>query len=484
MFGDVALALLTGLAIALASVLSGALSFATLLILAFALAGTYATASRFHRIPEIKWYYVTLLLFPYLPEVAGRPVRFSILALPFIALLLFGRISLSAPLSALSRATIRHPVVLLIVLYLAWQVICSLVNQSALTTATASYFAHWIVIPILVPLLVLRVSQLPFHRITETALELVRWLPLIALISVGIGVLEIVNPEAVRPLYSPRGGDELWGLRGGDRETLLGLAFTRVGSIIGAPNAYGCFLGVSAVLAFWRFRSDNQYSSLMVAGVLLGSIWLLPNSRGAMLASLVAIAFSLVQVKYLLAIVCGGTVALLVNDGLHRVIISQLATFDADAIAPLAERLSFWLQTLDHIRANPTHLVFGFGTSNRFFIETLGVQAAHNVVITNLHWYGVPGVALLLGSALAVARMFRRIAAQFRVFGGLPYAFSVVLIHSLIDDMYLFNTSVMAILVPLLSVFVCLDLILKKTLQDKELAPANRLAPMAEDLRG
>jgi len=80
--------------------------------------------------------------------------------------------------------------------------------------------------------------------------------------------------------------------------------------------------------------------------------------------------------------------------------------------------------------------------------------------------------------------MFRRIAAQFRVFGGLPYAFSVVLIHSLIDDMYLFNTSVMAILVPLLSVFVCLDLILKKTLQDKELAPANRLAPMAEDLRG
>jgi hypothetical protein len=133
----------------------------------------------------------------------------------------------------------------------------------------------------------------------------------------------------------------------------------------------------------------------------------------------------------------------------------------------------FITESLRTLAANPIHFFFGYGPSNNVMLLGIGAQGAHNIIFTNLHFYGFAGVVIILfiiGGLFRCLLYLSKRGVRFRFFALTSlFIFLNLFIHSFVDDVFYLRNPIMWIVFPLIAVIANL------TVKEKSHEEKNRI---------
>jgi hypothetical protein len=125
-------------------------------------------------------------------------------------------------------------------------------------------------------------------------------------------------------------------------------------------------------------------------------------------------------------------------------------------IPGISERLHFAGESFGTLLAKPVHFLYGYGPSNNMILQGLGVFGAHNIFMTNLHFYGIAGLTIIILLMFCLVRSPLRMSRSHPILKYFAltslFIFFNLIVHSLVDDVFYFQTSIMWIVFPLLAV--------------------------------
>jgi len=304
--------------------------------------------------------------------------------------------------------------------------------------------------------------------LAENTLNALVWIGLIAVI---VAVLEYWWPVEIHEFYNPRVGEESWGSRGGIQWFI---DLKRTGSIIGAPNAFGMFLVMTSIIAWYRWRFDKNPLFLGIIPIYFASIFLFSNARQSIITFwLIFMLIFLYERKYIHAFFLSVVVAsvfiiakpfmiALMKVGKHYI-------NNPYGIGPnipiLGERASIWAAVLYTLIVSPIHILFGYGVSNDIMLLQIGKQTAHNIFLTAFHFSGIPGLVLLTMIIISLLRQTKRLLT-YGIAKPFLYSFYFItiamLLSGLVDSIFFFNPLITWVMFPLIACLIKLDSLAKQ----------------------
>lgn len=408
-------------------------------------------------------YYWVTLLWPYLGfEIVDHPIKFSYLMIPLLCFVI-----LTIMFTRNIQWTIySHPIFTLSALYTIIIFISSILNLNYLTSATYSFIALWLLGFVFFTFYLGYISTFDEKKVislAENTLTVFMWMGFIAFI---IGLLEYYWPDEVHKFYNPRGGEELWGSRGVS-DFILGIDIKRIGSIVGSPNVFGQFMSMVGIIVTCLSFIRKKYVYLMLLPISFISVAVLSNSRGALISFVITLLIILLYFRrYFLVFTFGASIALLSPFFLGLFKAGYSPTPDKfpellSEIPTLSERLFFWYSSLSSLRENPIHFIYGYGPSNEILLYNIGVQGAHNIIVTNLHCFGIVGVTVIFLLIVNLFRCIKGLENKYSynkfIFTSFLFVIFGLIVHSFIDDIFYFNSAMMLLLFPLLVVIANLS---------------------------
>jgi len=411
-------------------------------------------------------YYWVILLWPYLFEVADHPVKTSYLVIPLLCFVI-----LTIMLTKKIRFNVyTHPIFRWSVLYAAMMLLSTLFNLNHMTTATYSFLALWFLGVAFFVLYLGYINTLEKERViglAENATTVIMWMGLIAVI---VAILEYYWPVEIHRFYNPRVGEESWGFRGGI-EWFIDLK--RGGSIIGAPNAFGIFLVITSIIAWHKWNLSKNVVFLGMVPIYFFGILLFSNSRQALI--IFFIIFMLIflrERKYILILFWG--ILSMSTFILTKSLIVGLLTAGRHYIANplglgpdipvLGDRVSLWVATVYTLLRSPAHFMHGYGSSNNLMLSVIGKQTAHNIFLTALHFYGIPGLIILI---MLIRSLLKKTKVLLMSRDGKSFlnSFYFILIcmvlSSLVGSIFLFNPLITWIMFPMIAFLIRISILEK-----------------------
>ncbi|GEM_PF-3283938 len=422
------------------------------------------------RDPILALYYWVVLLWPYIFDFDDHPIRTSYMVVPLLGFLIF--------LTLIKRPdgirVYKNQILLMTILYTLVIFTSSILNMNYITGASYSFIILWSCGVLFFLMYSAHVNYFSEDKLLHVGENIFRVILAIAVISVAIGVLEYSLPDTIHSLYSPSGGEELWGSRESMRDWLINI--NRVGSIIGGPNSFAAFLNIAAIISLSYALIHKKYYFLLLFLFFLLSSLLLSTSRGGILSLvLTALLMSLYLRKHLF-LLCLLTISLIgiwIFPSSTNILQAGFvaASIDPSTTLPAAaERKFFITESLRTLAANPIHFPFGYGPSNNLMLLGIGAQGAHNIIFTNLHFYGFAGLILILlitGSLFRCLLYLSKRALRLRFFALTSlFIFLNLVIHSFVDDVFYLRNPIMWIVFPLIAVIV--NLMIKESSYEKK----------------
>ena len=389
-------------------------------------------------------------VFPYL-YLGGEIIHSKLLIWPLLILFTLVLILTDA------RSNVRLPLTVTqmrILSFSFWLVLVTIINVRNVTYDSLAFLGTWLLLTAFIIIWSIRTSQQPISRIARTGDHLIRVFHILGIASIVIGLIELTFPGTVHLLFSPsaRVGN-IWGSR------LADAAFfnKRVASIVGSPNAYGGYLVivyfVSLISISKRFRiGELAFLIMTLVGVLLMS-----NSRGALAGIIVGTTVFLFRERYykllslLMAAALIAGIFVSFDSSIENAYISSQA-LDLSANMPfiptfLLERAFFWRYVIVHAWQEPATLLFGNGVANADMMDAIAKRGAHNSFISAINFVGIPGLLLmfvLIARFRTVLRAARRTPELATLARMVEYAALGLMVHSLVDDVLIFNATVTA----------------------------------------
>ena len=422
----------------------------------FATIGMVGIFVLLRRLPIVAFFLASFTFLPYLSMTWGD-FRSGYLVIVFVC---FALLVIAMQTSCFIVSTLKVRLNIALVVFTLWIYVTSISNVNSITNDSLAFIAIWSVIVIFYVLAGVLFRRMSLVRIRIEGDLVVKAIIFCGAMSCLIALLEQFEPNAVHQLYSPAVLDEnIWGGRTVVSESL---SLKRAGSIIGSPNAFGAFLVISLVAVL--IKTNVRTFVVSVPLLMLLSVGLVfSNSRGAMLG------FAVAATIYLW--VYGHRWLLSIGIGISAVLVAvgMLSTLTQSAYIPekasmelggmmflpdfLLERAYFWSFVLSSVFNGDVHLLIGYGVSNNVLAEAIEKKGAHSLIFSSLHFYGVIGLLL----AINILRIFSRTISQSMKFTRGYWAAETafysgvgLLVHSLVDDILLSNTAVMAIFMVLL----------------------------------
>lgn len=395
------------------------------------------------------------LFLPYV-TVSGTEVRPSMFLPTFLVLV---GILATTREYGLNTAIFGAPFVRWMIVYVLVVLVSTGVNVGRLSPESLPFLVLWLFSHVFFLVYVVYRPRLSLERQLALARQFQDILVLAAVLGLTLGIMEYFRPNAVQDLFAPSRRVGFWGARGALAGWLIPLR--RTGSIIGSPNAFGALLAMGALVAVGRQRGRRAVN--LVTGLVLAvGIVALSTSRGATMGFLAGAATYVVTSRYrwwavpllAAAVAIGGLMPATVEF-----IGSGYAPEEAvvgRSLPAAAERILVWQRALS-VGLSPLAWVVGNGPVNESFVVRTGLRGGHNLLVTNLAFFGVLGLVSVLALCRHVVLITFRLRedsrtrplarATFAVFVGL-------LVHSLVDDMLFHNTSIMLMIFPLLAMLV------------------------------
>lgn len=417
--------------------------------------------------PLLGAYFVSVTWLPYITFSDGISIRIAYFLVPMVCLYLTWKKILRG------RGKLRPPVPLL-TLTLAYTLvlmISSFINQSSLTPPSYSFLVLWILgVVFFVLIHCAYLEHLSHDEIEKVAIKLMRAFLWIGTAVFFVAALEYIDPDMVHNYFSPKIlEDNRWGTRG----DLADIGIKRLGSTIGSPNGLGAFMILPAIYSLALFAGNHRVRYLPTFLVMVFTVLFFANSRGALMGIVIATILMLIRLrKYgLLAFSCViGCVFFLffwqiLSGGSDSSPYANSAKMDFYLFgirvpALLIERAYFWASSLEIMGSHPAHLAFGFGVSNELLYDAIQKRGAHNIVFTNLNFFGLVGLGTL--SMLVFITLRDTLRSPHIYSQALGYALIGMLVHSMVDDILYFNTGVMWVVFPLLAVHLRLNKMLSQ----------------------
>ncbi len=401
----------------------------------------------------LAFFLASFTLLPYVPLGGGTVRSGYLVAVMTCYSLLLIVMYYNSPSKSLRLA----PIPMSLILFTLWAYCASALNACLVTRNSLTFLVIWSVILVFFVLAVNVYSRRSARAVEKIGTALLRSIVFCGVLSIVFAIVEQVSPAGVHKLFSARiVGENIWG---GRNVVIAGFSIKRVGSFIGSPNAFGAFLimpMMGSLVLGGRGRYKLGYLTLTLC--FLGAQLLLSNSRGALLGFLGAACVFLWREgnRIVLGIlVLVGVALITVGGGGEMVNTAYIPSAAADALgvdspvpAFLVERAYFWKFTLAAAAADIFHLLMGYGVSNQFLAQSVEKTGAHSIIFSSLHFYGVPGLLLVL-NVLNKGEQGLRPSARRN--GNSPvsetawYSGAGLLVHSLFDDVLLSNAAVMGI---------------------------------------
>lgn len=395
------------------------------------------------------------LFLPYV-NVSGLEIRASTLIPTF---LLVCGLLVTARTHGLHTAVFRDATVRWMVAYVGVVIVSTVVNLGRLGPDSLPFLALWLVSHVFFLFYVLYRPRLTMERQLQVAEQMLNVLVLAASIALTLGVIEYFRPDAVEDFFAPARRVGLWGARGALAGWLIPLR--RTGSIIGSPNAFGALLAVGALVALGRHR-DRTLADWVVGLTLAVGVVLLSTSRGATMGFLAGVSTYVLTSRHrwwavpLLAAAVGiGALMPATVEFIGSGYVSDEAVVGR-SLPAAAERFLVWSHSLQG-GLSPLSWIVGGGPVNTVFVVRTGLRGGHNLLVTNLAFFGLLGVTCVLALCREVVRATYQLRAdsRTRVLARVTLAVFVALFaHSMVDDMLFHNTSIMLVLFPLLAMVV------------------------------
>jgi len=418
-------------------------------------------------------YYWVILLWPYFGfTIAHRPVKASYLVIPVLCFVILTSIFVRNIIARNIRPKVySHPIFTLSLLYTMIILMSSFLNLRYVTPATYSFLALWLLGFAFFTLYLGYISTFDDKNVISLAENTLNVLVWIGLIAVIVAVLEYWWPVEIHEFYNPRVGEGSWGNRGGI-EWFINLK--RSGSIIGAPNAFGMFLMVTSIIAWYKWKFGKNPLLLGIIPIYFAGIFLFSNARQAIVGfGLIFILIFLHERKYIHALLFGVVCASVFM--MAKPFMSALMTagkhyidnpYDIGPDIPiLGERISIWAAVLYTLIVSPVHLLSGYGVSNDVMLSGITKQTAHNIFLTAFHFSGIPGLVLLTMIIISLLRRTKRLLAYSIAKPFLrPFYFIIIamLLSSLVDSIFFFNPLITWVMFPLIACLIKVDSLAKQ----------------------
>jgi oligosaccharide repeat unit polymerase len=398
-------------------------------------------------------------------KFAGFNVRLSYLVLPVLGFFCFIRM--------LSRNGLIFDNLLSILfcLYTSIMFVSLLLNIDFLTTSSYANSFLWLMGFLFFVLYSPTLRRSSPEKLSSLGENMLLILVPIGVIALVVGVMEVIKPLEVHALYSPDRGEELMG-HAMSMDLLIELK--RVGSIVGAPNAFGAFMSMCTITACSVALMKKKHWYFLLAALLFLGNGLLSGSRGALVGSFLTILAMLIYFRrfFLLGSILAASLgAVAFIPALQQIFRSKYAE-SYYSNAPLEfgafnERLFFWAETLWSLVQNPIHMIYGYGPANKLLIDKINVGSAHNIFLSSIHDYGIVGFAILMSLIIYLFYINISIIKQFKGndFFSTTSIFIMIalLVHSLADNVFLSNTFIMWSCFPWLAVLSNIYLSVRKS---------------------
>lgn len=374
--------------------------------------------------------------------------------------LLIGGVIVTASTYGLNQRAFRIPLVRWMLAYIAVGCASFLSNLGRLSPESIPFLAVWLVAQLFFLTYVLYRPRTDLQRRLTVGRQYLDVLVVSAGLALVLGIIEYLRPEAVQAFFAPASRISTWGSRGALAGWLIPLR--RTGSIIGSPNAFGALLALGALAALGRNPPALRRRDVITAAILSAGVVLLATSRGATVGLLAgASVYVLTSPKRLWAIPL--LASAIVIGGLMPASIEFIGggyvpegAVLGRSVPAVAERLYVWQRSLAG-GFTPLSWVLGSGPINAPFLARTALRGGHNLVVTNLEFFGVAGLL----SVVMLCRATVRIAMQLLEDPGTRWlgraglsAFTALLVHSFVDDILFYNTSIMLAFFPLLAAMV------------------------------
>lgn len=388
--------------------------------------------------------------------VAGTEIRVSGIV---PVLLMVAALVLTVHASGIDRGIVREPFVRWMTAYIVVVCLSTSLNAGRLTPQSAPFLIAWLLIQVFFLAYVFYRPHMTIEAQLSIARRYLDVLVAVAVIAVALGVVEYLRPGAVQSFFAPQARVERWGERGALSGWIIPLK--RTGSLVGSPNAFGALI----TMGFLVLVGGGQRRSVrraVLAVLLAAGVVGLSTSRGATVGLLSGVAVYAMTSKrriWAVPLLAGalmiGAFMPVTAEFIGRGYVPKNAEL-ARSIPSAAERLFLWQRALSGGR-DPLRWLIGGGPINEPFVHRTALRGGHDLLVTNLAFFGLVGLTCVVALCREVLRALgalyrdRRTRELSRI--GLAL-FVALLAHSLVDDMLFYNTAVMLAFFPLLAMLI------------------------------